>query len=270
MSLFGLYFVARGAYDKAEQWLCRAIEIDEAAWGDEPTQEWFCLFGHPSVPSLYARHLGNYATLLEKTSQFTEATGRLQFAINLLKHHSPDDPIVAALTHDLGAVLMKAGHSLRAEELLREALQIDEVRCKAFDQDVARDLNTLGKLLLELNRFDEAELALRRAVRIDSKWRNCVPRNRVIGTDWLDSPRPVDKSWLLAAAYERKITFMRPKWLGRNYGRYIPALARDIRTLARLRAGQGREDEGVATGEISCHLLVLIWAESSRYRKDVE
>ena len=108
--------------------------------------------------------------LLENTIQWTEARWELEPLDALAwlwaqrKH-----PGAAWLLNQVGERWHALAEWIRAEPLMRRALEIDE---KSYGKDhprVARDLNNLAQLLQATNRLSEAEPLMRRALEIDEK-----------------------------------------------------------------------------------------------------
>jgi tetratricopeptide (TPR) repeat protein len=259
MSRLGNYLGARGAYDKAEALLRRAIEINESAWSN-PKSEWYCLFEQPSVPSLHARHIASLAAILAQTDRLEEAERLLGRARNFVRDQAPDDPISATLTHDLGDVLARSSRPMEAESLFREALRIDEATLKPNDLDIARDYHSLGQLLIALGRFDEAESALCRAIRIDAVWRKRMPLDTFLSDKlFMDSPRSHPESWTKASPYSRKLTATWTKSIKKRLGCLHPALARDLTTLAALRTKQGRKNDATRLLERALGIYLYNW-----------
>lgn len=264
LSTLGNYLVARGAYDKAEPVLQRALEIDELAWGAQ-TSEWLCLFEQPNVCEIFAEHLSDLARLLRKTNRNEKAGQLLKKAIAVLSAQNSDSPMLGMLQHDLGLVVCWSGDTKAAEHLLRTALERDESNRRHADKDidlnVARDLHSLGRVLLKEKRLDEAEELLCRALRIHRRWRNRFPRKRTVGTVamGLDGPRTLDESWSAESTAERQIVFKVPRWLGGHYGRYTPETAKDLCAIAQLRIEQSRPEEAKKLFEVALGIYWYTW-----------
>ena len=140
--------------EEAEPLLRRALEIHEAAYGNQ----------HPNV----AINLNNLAMLLQDTNRTEEAEPLFRRALKIHEaalgnHH----PTVAKYLNNLGMLLRGTNRVEEAEPLLRRALEIDEAAYGNQHPNVAIDLNNLAMLLTETNRIEEAEPLLWRALEID-------------------------------------------------------------------------------------------------------
>ena len=139
--------------EEAEPLMRRALEIDEAAFGDH----------HPTV----AIHINNLAMLLRDTNRAEEAEPLIRRALEIDEaafgeHH----PTVAIRLNNLAILLYNTNRIEEAEPLLRRALEIDEAAFSDHHPTVAIDLNNLAALLLDSKRTAEAEPLLRRALEI--------------------------------------------------------------------------------------------------------
>ena len=181
---------------EAEPLMRRALEINEAAFGEKHPTVAICLnnlalllhetnrieeaeplmrraleineaaFGekHPTV----AIRLNNLATLLHETNRIREAEPLMRRALEINeaafgKHH----PNVAICLNNLALLLQRINRIGKAESLMRRVLEIDEAAFGEQHPTVAIDLNNLGTLLQDANRLEEAEPLMRRALEID-------------------------------------------------------------------------------------------------------
>jgi tetratricopeptide (TPR) repeat protein len=85
------------------------------------------------------------------------------------KQHALEASPVAAVANRLGMFLQARAGYLKAEPLLRQALEMDERRFGPDNLFVASDLNNLGGLLRKTNRLEEAERHYRRALAVRVK-----------------------------------------------------------------------------------------------------
>ncbi len=140
--------------EEAEPLMRRALEIDEAAFGEH----------HPNV----AIHLNNLATLLSDTNRAEEAEPLMRRALEIDEaafgeHH----PTVAIHLNNLSMLLRDTNRAEEAEPLIRRALEIDEAAFGEHHPTVAIRLNNLATLLCNTNRAEEAEPLIGRALEID-------------------------------------------------------------------------------------------------------
>ena len=182
--------------EEAEPLLRRALEIGEAAFGEQhPTVAIFlnnlaivlydtnrpdeseplmrraleideAAFGkeHPSV----AVCLGNLAQLLQRTNRLEEAEPLMRRALEIDEtSFGKEHPSVTIRLNNLAILLQETNRLEEAEPLARRALEIDEAAFGKQHPDVARDLNNLATLLRDTNRLEEAEPLMRRALEID-------------------------------------------------------------------------------------------------------
>ena len=140
--------------EEAEPLMRRALEIDEAAFGDQ----------HPTV----AIHLNNLATLLRGTNRIEEAEPLIRRALEIDEAaFGAQHPTVAIRLNNLAMLLSDINRIEEAEPLIRRALEIDQAAFGAQHPAVAIRLNNLAMLLSDINRIEEAEPLIRRALEID-------------------------------------------------------------------------------------------------------
>ena len=140
--------------EEAEPLIRRALEIDEATFGDQ----------HPTV----ATHLNNLATLLRGTNRIEEAEPLIRRALEIVEAaFGGQHPTVAIHLNNLAMLLSDTNRIEEAEPLIRRALEIDEAAFGDQHPTVAINLNNLAMLLRDTNRIEEAEPLVRRALEID-------------------------------------------------------------------------------------------------------
>ncbi len=140
--------------EEAEPLIRRALEIDEATFGDR----------HPKVATV----LNNLAMLLRDTNRIEEAEPLLRRALEIDEAaFGGQHPKVAIDLNNLAMVLSNTNRAEGAEPLLRRALEIDEAALGDQDPNVAIRMNNLAMLLRDTNRTEEAEPLLRRTLEID-------------------------------------------------------------------------------------------------------
>ena len=139
---------------EAEPLMRRALEIDEAAFGEQ----------HPTV----AKRLNNLAMLLHQTNRNEEAEPLLRRALEIDETAFGErHPEVATDLNNLAYLLHRTNRTEEAEPLLRHALEIDETAFGERHPEVATDLNNLAQMLKDTSRPEEAEPLMRRALAID-------------------------------------------------------------------------------------------------------
>ena len=149
----GLAVYRMGDFKKAEPLLRRALEIDEASYGNT----------HPAI----ARDLNNLAQLLQTTNRLAEAEPLMRRALEISEaSYGQTHPTVAIRLNNLAQLLKITNRFAEAEPLMRRALEIDEASYGRTHPDVAIDLNNLAQLLQATNRLAEAESLIRQALEI--------------------------------------------------------------------------------------------------------
>ena len=139
---------------EAEPLLRRALELDEAIFGEH----------HPNV----AVCLNNLATLLHDTNRPQEAEPLMRRALEIdrgrLRRATPDrgELTWATWRHYYRAL----NRTVEAEPLIRRALEIDKATFGERHPAVATRLNNLASLLHATSRPSEAEPLMRRSLNI--------------------------------------------------------------------------------------------------------
>jgi len=150
----GVLLLAKARYAEAEPLMRRALEIDEASFGNE----------HPKV----AIGLNNLARLLHDTNRLAEAEPLMRRALEIDEaSFGKNHPNVAIRLNNLAQLLQATDRLTEAEPLMLRALEIDEASFGKNHPNVARDLNNLATLLQDTNRLTEAEPLMRRTLEID-------------------------------------------------------------------------------------------------------
>ena len=149
----GLLLLTRARYAEAEPLMRRAVEIDEATFGED----------HPEV----AADINNLAQLLKATNRLTEAETLMRRALAIFDaSFGKDHPNVATQLNNLASLLQDTNRLTEAEPLMRRALEIDEASFGNDHPEVATDLNNLAQLLKATNRLADAEPLMRRALAV--------------------------------------------------------------------------------------------------------
>ena len=139
---------------EAEPLMRRALEINEAAFGNQ----------HPTV----AICLNNLATLLLNTSRLGEAEPLMRRALEINETaFGNQHPTVATCLRNLAVLLLNTNRLEEAEPLMRRALEIDEAAFGNRHPSLATGLNNLASLLQATNRREEAETLMRQALEIN-------------------------------------------------------------------------------------------------------
>jgi tetratricopeptide (TPR) repeat protein len=154
LSQLGTLLLTKADYDEAEPLLRRALQIDEASYGQD----------YPAV----ARDLNNLAALLQATNRLSEAEPMYRRALQIDEaSYGKDHSDVARDLSNLAGLLQATNRLAEAESMYRRALQIDEAKYEQDHPDVARDLSNLAGLLQATNRLAEAEPLIRRGLAIE-------------------------------------------------------------------------------------------------------
>ncbi len=149
------YLSARGAFQEAEPFFRRALNVVEAL--------------HEPPHLVLALMLNNLGDGLRDLKRFDEAEPLLDRALLMTEQLVPGTTTVAAILNNLGGVYEATGRLEDAERVLRRVITIDEQHYGPDHPEVATDLNNLGVTLSTADRHREAEDALRRALAIDRK-----------------------------------------------------------------------------------------------------
>ncbi|MFM1814263.1 MAG: hypothetical protein RLZ98_958 [Pseudomonadota bacterium] len=151
---YGLHLKARGDFLGAEPHYRRALQINEATFGES----------HPMV----ATALSNIAGVLQLTARQDEAEPLYRRAIAIDEAaYGADHPEVAIDLNNLAGLLRQTARTAEAEPLLRRSLEIFERTYGPEHPSVATNINNLAGLLWATGRADEAEPLYRRAIQID-------------------------------------------------------------------------------------------------------
>jgi hypothetical protein len=103
-------------------------------------------------------------------------------------------------------------------------------------------LTNLGQVLQNLGRFDEAEIAMRRAVRIDLRYRRpgYQPLPLALNESLFHGPR-LTEEMNRSRDGARWVVLPETRIKQKRYAQYHPTLARDLNNLACLRMAQGQK-----------------------------
>jgi tetratricopeptide (TPR) repeat protein len=151
MTELGLLFLARGLYKEAEPLMREALSIETRVYGRD----------HEAVGSC----LTNLGMLFNSTGRAEQAEPLLRRALEVTRA-CPERHNLTKQINGLALVLMDLLEWSEAEELLREALEIDPREHGDGDASVGRDLHNLALVLRSTNRVAEAEPLARRALEI--------------------------------------------------------------------------------------------------------
>ena len=156
MSVLGTYLHYKGLYDESERWKCRALAIDEAAFGKD----------HPDV----ARGLNNLARLYQDTNRLKEAEPLMKRVVDILENPGGQPlPNYAVALNNLALLYQATNRLKEAEPLYKRALAIDEAAFGRDHPDVATDLNNLAELYRTTSRYKQAEPLYKQVVNIFAK-----------------------------------------------------------------------------------------------------
>ncbi len=189
----------RGRYGEAEQYLRRALDIDEHAipiyedavrvrcvqlaqclgeQGKLAEAEPFCRRAlaiservHGPNHQAVGVSLGTLAWNLEATNRLAEAEPLMRRALEIAERNSgPNHPDVARALGLLASLLRGTNRFAEAEPLMRRALAINEQCYGTNHPEVASRLSSLALLLQATNRLAEAEPLMRRALAINEQY----------------------------------------------------------------------------------------------------
>jgi len=141
---------ARGDHEAAEPLARRSVELRTALWGPDDVQ--------------VALDRGAHAAILVELGRLTEAEAVLREVIDTLRR-APDDELETAVTlNNLATVRQRLGDLGEAELVAREALAIRERRLGQGSSVLALSWNTLGSILEEGGRLEQAVEHYERAI----------------------------------------------------------------------------------------------------------
>ena len=169
--------------EEAEPLMRRALEIDEAAFGEQ----------HPTV----AIRLNNLAMLLQDTNRIEEAEPLMRRALEIDEAtFGEQHPTVAIRLNNLAALLRDTNRITEAEPLMWRALEIDEAAFGEQHPTVAIRLNNLATLLQATHRSEEAEPLMRRSLEIFDTFRRQTghehPHSQQVNENYLAFSVPWD------------------------------------------------------------------------------
>ena len=151
------------ALEEAEALMRRALEIDEAAFGEQ----------HPNV----ATRLNNLASLLKDTNRAEEAEPLMRRALEIDETAFGErHPTTAISLNNLAMLLQETNRLEEAELLMRRALEIDEAAYGEQHPTTAISLNNLAMLLKDTNRLEEAKSLMRRSIEFLNSFRRKTGR----------------------------------------------------------------------------------------------
>jgi serine/threonine protein kinase len=145
-------FVALGRYEDALPVLRRALEIRKA--------------NYPEGSLEIAQSLDRLADPLSLLSNLKEAERLLREALAMRRRALPaSDPSVGMAMNNLAQTLHLQGNYEEAESILRESVAIQEQASTSSDKaGLARTYDNLAKTLTKINKLDEAEQFMRKAL----------------------------------------------------------------------------------------------------------
>lgn len=194
----GLVLNEEAKYSEAEQFLMRALAIDEKELGpDDPVVAtnlnnlgllYYSQARYADAEPLYKRaltideeafgldnpdisiRLNNLALLYYAQGRFADAEPLYKRALTIGERAlGPDHPRVATSLNNLAELYRAQGKYAEAEPLYKRALTIDEHALGPDHPDVSVRLNNLGLLYYSQGRYADAEPLYQRALAIDEK-----------------------------------------------------------------------------------------------------
>jgi len=149
----GRFFLIKAQHSEAEPLMRRALEIDEASYGDN----------HPNV----AGDLNNLAQLLKATNRLQDAEPLMRRALVIHQvSYGDNHPLVALSLNNLALLLNDTNRLAEAEPFFRKALEIHQLSYGDNHPSVAASLNNQAHFLMNTNRLAEAEPLMRKALEI--------------------------------------------------------------------------------------------------------
>ena len=144
-----LHHLKLGIFDRAEEYVREAIEIQEADEGYDKAK--------------LAASIGVLAQLHQILEQKPDAERLYTRAIDMLNEN--DDNYAAAIG-SLADLLRETNRNAEAETLYRRALGISKVKLGETHPEFAAYLNNLAMVLQKMDQLEEAELLFRQAIEI--------------------------------------------------------------------------------------------------------
>ncbi len=118
-------------------------------------------------PDFEAGEMSNVSGMLEALGRHDEALELKEEALELVTdYYGPEHPVVATVRNNIAFTLHNKGDYEAAEKLYREALAVNERLLGADGDGVADNLTNLGRLLMDQERYTEADDYIRRAAEI--------------------------------------------------------------------------------------------------------
>lgn len=158
----GLYFLAKGDYEKAEAFINKALAMR------------MMLFPHDDL--VVAESLNDLGISLSAQGRAAEAEPYLQRALAIKERHQPGHPELAVVYNNLASVYRRQQKMLEAEQYFLKALAIWQIQTGQGPQNEgdpyghsARTLNNLGLLYLAQQRYGKAESCWLQAIAIWEK-----------------------------------------------------------------------------------------------------
>ncbi len=242
----GRWYSACGFNDQAIEILSQVVAIEMEAWG-HASSDWveLAIFGVPDRPSMFVSHCCSFAMSSLVAGDDVSAISVLRAAEGVLSVVSLT--VVASWYSLLGECLLSCGDFGGAESAMRAAVNAEESAALSGEKNaLSMHFNRLASVHMAIQEYDKAEKAVRAAIHLDSQWRNSRYRKVVTGSSLVPGRR-LDElcgaDWKGSSDRDREVTFVRPRWLGKSYGKFIPELGRDLFTFAKLRVAQGRLSE---------------------------
>jgi len=160
----GSLYIEQGRYDNATDFLSRALKIREGKLGKEHLDVAETL---TSQGKLYFI-LGRYYEALKQSERAHSIW------TNKFGSQHPQHPYLADILNNRGQIYVAQGLYIEAEQIYREALQIQQEALGTDHPDIAQTLNNLAQVYVISSRYSEAQSSLDKALAI---------RKKVLGDD---------------------------------------------------------------------------------------
>lgn len=155
LSIIGALYVDQGQLDHAETLLRRALEERRRLHGEDNAD--------------YADALAKWSALLYAKGDWPGASQTAAHALAIFRRKLGDHPRTAQALDALATARLATGDAEGAIALRREALAINRRTRGNASAEVASDLRGLGELLLERERYAEAEPVFAEALEINRR-----------------------------------------------------------------------------------------------------
>jgi CHAT domain-containing protein/Tfp pilus assembly protein PilF len=183
-----------------------------------------------------AQRLGQEATRLYEQGQYDAAIPLIQRALSIVETTlGPDDPNVATLINNLGAMYREKGDYAKAEPLYLRALSMYEKTGGPNNPALALPLNNLGSVYQDEGLYARAQPLYQRALSLDQQAYGLERPEVATDLSNLAGLYLAEGDYVRAEGLHRQALAIREKTLGANH----PAVAQSLSNLAMLYERKG-------------------------------